>query len=605
MNRHGKYFAAFGLFLCFAFLPAAGAAQTRSQTQTYTLFASGDTMLARWVAYSVYQDGPEQALAGLHPLIRSSDIAMTNLECVVSTRGNFWNKGEYRPFLYRARPEMLDVLTLAGFDLVVTANNHSMDYGPEALLEQMALLEAAGMAQVGTGRNKIDAARPTYIKTGNMIVAFIGFEPYFSACAATEDSPGNFHSFGEESIPRIIKPLIAEARKHADLIVFTPHWGFNWTENASSERIRLAHAIIDLGVDAILGHSAHQLHGIEIYKGRLIVYDMGSFFFDTVDKNRMRKSAAFVMTFSAGGFTKLNIYPLLLHPNCTVSAPEAQSVEIKNLITRLSREIHPNIIFRDEGASLAVSFKPSEPAPARQYDPQKVHQTGRTRPLPQEMRKRKTNVVLNEPPAWCSNFQPVALQRNVMILGARIAEAARPGSAFTAEVALAAPGPLKDGVWAASIKGVNRKTGEFFIWRHPVADGGWLPPLWKKGQIVLDRTLVRPPELSEGHYELLFRMEEVQSQKVLLPKDPASGDAEGYVPVGHILIREKGVPEGPVGVAWDGRLSSIEPGGPFSPLAVVWFKTAWRIITVTLVVAVLAIFITAVFFLRRHGQKKK
>ena len=540
-------------------------------------------MLARWVAYGVYQDGPGNVLAGVKHLSSQSDIAMTNLECVVSTRGKFWHKGEHRPFLYRARPETLDVLTLAGFDLVVTANNHSMDYGPEALLEELELLDAAGMAQVGSGRNKKEAARPTYIKTGHLIVAFIGFEPYFPACSAKDDSPGTFHSLGEDSLPETLKPLLEEARKHADLVVFTPHWGANWTENASRERIKLAHEIIDLGADAILGHSAHQLHGIEIYKGRPIVYDMGSFLFDNVHKNRMRKSAAFILTYASGGFTKLSIYPLLLYPSRTALAPRAERAEIKDLILRLSREIDPAIHFQDEGDFLSITFEPQPPSPVRSFDPEYAHDTGRTKLLPKAYRERKTNVVFDLRPDWTSGFKPVLLQRHVVVLGARHSEAVRPERGFTAEVALLVPGPLKDGIWAASIKGMNRETGESFIWQHPIADGGWMPPLWKSGQIVVDRTFVRPPSLAEGNYDLFFRLEDISRQVSLRPKDPASGDPEGYVRIGEIMIKTEGIPDGPSGVAWDGRLISAGQDGATSNFPALVFKSRWWIAAVVLV----------------------
>ena len=49
-------------------------------------------------------------LEELKPLISTADIALTSLECVVSTKGSFFDKGEKRPFLYKARPEMLDTI---------------------------------------------------------------------------------------------------------------------------------------------------------------------------------------------------------------------------------------------------------------------------------------------------------------------------------------------------------------------------------------------------------------------------------------------------------------------------------------------------------------
>ena len=113
--------------------------------KTYQLFASGDTMLSCDFPSQVYLNGPQWPLQELKHLIKNSDIALTNLECVIATQGKFWDKREHKPFYYRAPPVVLDVLVDAGFDVVITANNHSMDFGPDALMEQIELLELASL----------------------------------------------------------------------------------------------------------------------------------------------------------------------------------------------------------------------------------------------------------------------------------------------------------------------------------------------------------------------------------------------------------------------------------------------------------------------------
>ncbi|MDJ0764737.1 MAG: CapA family protein [Myxococcota bacterium] len=527
--------------------------------KTYTLFASGDTMVARWVPYVVHKKGADWPLAELQTLIKNADIAMTNLECVIATKGRFWDKGERRPYLYRGRPEMLDVLTEVGIDVAVVANNHAMDFGPEALLEQLAFLDAAGIAQVGGGRNMAEASQPTYVQVGSTIVSFIGLETEFPKFSATSDSPGIHHARGKKAIIEALKKPIATARKYSDLVVFTPHWGLNWTENPLPETIEIAREVIDLGADAVLGHSAHHLHGIEIYKGQPIVYDMGSLLFDAVGKKRMRYSAAFVLDFTAQGFTKLAVHPVLLKSHRATRASGGNLERIHDIVLTQSKKLDPDIEFKREGDTLAVSFSPQNEWPTRKEMPPVLHQTGQTRRLPDELRNRETNVVRNEPPEWTSTFQPVALERGITVLGARNARAVWPRRAFVAEVALRVPGPMNDGRWEASIKGVKRGGDESFVWRHPIADATWLPHKWKKDQIVIDSTLVRPPRLSEGIYDLFYRFENLSKKTVLQPIN-ATADADGYIPIGKIRITRKGIPSGPAGVAWHGQISpSLEP----------------------------------------------
>ena len=104
--------------------------------KAYTLFAAGDTQIGRWLPQKVSQHGPDWPLGTIKSLISGADVAMANLECVVATTGAVFDKGEEsRPFAFRARPEMLDVLTEVGFDIMATANNHAMDYGPDAIVE--------------------------------------------------------------------------------------------------------------------------------------------------------------------------------------------------------------------------------------------------------------------------------------------------------------------------------------------------------------------------------------------------------------------------------------------------------------------------------------
>ncbi len=187
-------------------------AEPSTTGQSYTLFAAGDTMLARWAPYAYYRFGVNRAMGDVTELVKSADIAMANLESVTATQGNFFNKGEARPYLYRGRPELLDLITEPGFDLVTLANNHAMDYGPEALIEEMALLDAAGIAHAGGGKNLAEASAPTYVQAGDVIVAFISLLTGFPLLAATEDRPGvlradeydpsNFCANTERGIPR-------------------------------------------------------------------------------------------------------------------------------------------------------------------------------------------------------------------------------------------------------------------------------------------------------------------------------------------------------------------------------------------------------------------
>jgi len=93
------------------------------------LVAVGDILLCRTVEERMSQYGVEFPFAATGDLLRSADIALGNLECPLSTRGEPTDKR----FLFRAHPRNLVALSWAGVDIVSLANNHLLDFGEEAM----------------------------------------------------------------------------------------------------------------------------------------------------------------------------------------------------------------------------------------------------------------------------------------------------------------------------------------------------------------------------------------------------------------------------------------------------------------------------------------
>jgi poly-gamma-glutamate capsule biosynthesis protein CapA/YwtB (metallophosphatase superfamily) len=540
----------YALLLCCGGVHAEDAPAGRGES--YRLFAGGDTLLARNLPDLVLEHGPAAPFGALAPLIAGADIALTNLECVIATRGAFWDKGEDNPHYYRAPPFMVDVLTAAGFDAVMTANNHAMDFGPDALLEQQELLAAVNLAAAGSGRTAEEAAAPRYVKVGDLMLAILGLTTYNRPIAARADRAGVLWSENNAQILQQLAAAVAEARAHADLIVFSPHWGGNWTERPTPQRVELAHALIDLGVDAILGHSAHQFHGVEIYQGRPIVYDMGNLLWDTQGSRRSRWSAGFVLDFDRSGFTRLSIHPLLLLPGRTVQATGADYDRIRDTLLRLSAELDPAVAFDTGGQALSIELAPAPRDRAAISSPARWLAAGRGIRLPDDWRARRSNVVLAAAPAWVGAQSPLRLTHGVEFLGAHTPEIVRNGSGFTAAVALRVSGPLSPG-WHGMIKGVRRGGGDEFRWPHPVADGNWPPADWRPAEIGLDLTLVRPPRIKGGTYDLYWRLEHAGTGEAVRPAAASDGAPDGFVPIGEIWVGSLGVPRGAAGVAWSGQ----------------------------------------------------
>lgn len=276
-----------------------------------TLAFGGDVNLARRQHYRTEILGEEEVI-GRIPALRDANLSLINLECVVATSGEQGaKKGETSPYYYRARPEMLKLLCRAGVDAVTTANNHSGDYGKQALLEQSFWLNALGVGHTGSGNNLEAALTPLIRPAGNLNVAIFALDATQKYFAAGEKKPGCAYLPLQhpDAWSALLKPRITAARKRAQVVMVAVHWGANQEIHPKPAEITVGHHIIDAGADAVLGTSAHVLQGTEIYQQRPIIHDAGDLLFDAVRGN-LKDSAIFHLSLSHKGVESLRFFPV-------------------------------------------------------------------------------------------------------------------------------------------------------------------------------------------------------------------------------------------------------------------------------------------------------
>lgn len=526
---------------------------SRDSGPWHTLVATGDTALARRMHYHVLDHGVAWPTQEVARIISEADLAMTNLEGVVASVGDLWPKEGRNPYYFRGHPALLDVLTTAGFDVVVTSNNHSMDYGPTALQQQAELLDASGIAHFGSGRDLREASEPTYVTVGDVTIAFIGIYVNVGTMGASASKAGVFQRLRDREILDAVRAPYLEARRHADLVVLSPHWGDNWTEGPTSERVQVAHDLIDLGFDAIIGHSAHQLHGMELYKQRPILYDIGNFVCDFATSDRMAKGAIFELEFDRRGFSSVRLKPLRLEPGRARLASGEFAAGTRELFTELTSDLGELPLERD-GEDLTITFRPAREEPLAITPPSKALQTGRTRAVPERFKTARDINELDAPPAWASGFTPIPMEKAVDIIGAQIPEAVRVGSGFVVAVALkvreTVPGP-----WEARIVAKNSSGRGQFTYRHPISEVGIDLGTIAPGRVVLDKVCVRSSRnLEPGRYDLFWALRD-RAKNVTYNAATRPG-AMGPEPakIGSIQLVADGVSRLVAGLDWDGRL---------------------------------------------------
>jgi poly-gamma-glutamate synthesis protein (capsule biosynthesis protein) len=146
------------------------------------------------------------------------------------------------------------------------------------------------------------------------LVAVTDNEPPF---AAGPGKPGtNYLPVSvEPEVLRRVKEAIGAAREAgARTVVFSNHWGPNMVERPKEVFRRFARAVVDLGADVYYGHSAHVFQGVEIYRGKPILYDTGDFIDDyAVDPNlRNDRSCLFRVSVEDGALERLELFPIIL-----------------------------------------------------------------------------------------------------------------------------------------------------------------------------------------------------------------------------------------------------------------------------------------------------
>lgn len=244
------------------------------------LAAVGDIMLDRSLGWALSQGNLEYPFLYVADRLQVADYTVGNFESAMGTVGEPAPK--HYPF--RSPPEAAASLALAGFDLVSLANNHGEDYGPDALIQALELLQAQNVAAIGAGPNDAAAHAAHIAEVNGLKLGFLGYVHVpveattnfdVQTWTATADAPGL--AWGD---PQRIRGDVAALRSQVDLVIVLLHSGYEYIEEPSEPQVLAAKAAVDAGADLVIGHHAHILQGIERYNGGVIAYGLGNFVFE-------------------------------------------------------------------------------------------------------------------------------------------------------------------------------------------------------------------------------------------------------------------------------------------------------------------------------------
>ncbi len=270
------------------------------------LFSMTETLRAQSQGFSVTLAGQSMIRSDIRahapsavPVIASllkGDVIFTNFETTIvdERKGQSPHDGQFV-----SPPEALDALKAFGFNLVSLSNNHSWDLKVPGIQNTLQEASRLNLAHAGIGNTLEEAAAPGYLHTPKGAVALVamasGSIPPGGSATATRPGVNELRveagKPNQEDSQRILQS-IRDARKQADLVIVYEH---NHVFDKRFETIMLeelperlappdwlkkwTHAEVDAGADIIVMHGAPLLHGVEIYRGRPIFYDLGNFIF--------------------------------------------------------------------------------------------------------------------------------------------------------------------------------------------------------------------------------------------------------------------------------------------------------------------------------------
>lgn len=296
-------------------------------------------MIGRLVNEFLDQAPPGWIWGNFLPILRQNDLNLINLEAALTSSDQIVNK----VFNFKADPEKVRVLSEGSIHVVNLANNHLLDYSEEGLLETLKTLDSAHIAHVGAGRNASEAAAPAILNCKGLKIAILGYTDNEPGWIATSKKPGiRYIRIGDLDVEEDIKRI----RHNVDLLIVSLHWGPNMRERPTPGFRAFAHSLIDQGVDLIHGHSAHIFQGVELYQGKLILYDTGDFVDDYYVDPYLRNDRTFLFLVTVDENLKLSLrlLPALIERFQVNRAAGQETEAIMDRMQHLSSKFQTSLI---------------------------------------------------------------------------------------------------------------------------------------------------------------------------------------------------------------------------------------------------------------------
>jgi hypothetical protein len=253
-------------------------------SKSLTLITGGDIIL-----------GPDtdSFFGSIEPVLKSADVLVGHLEVL-------FTREQPRAKELGREPDNMRILSDMGFDVLTLAHNHLWDAGVRGISDTLDWLREHHISPVGAGMNIKEARQPVILEKEGTRFGFLSYNcvgpretwaaderpgcayvnilTHYELDYASPGGPPDIYTFPQPNSLKAMESDIRQLRPRCDILVVSLHKGLVHTPVTLAQYEQtVSHAAIDAGADLILGHHAHILKGIEVYRGKVIFHSLGNF----------------------------------------------------------------------------------------------------------------------------------------------------------------------------------------------------------------------------------------------------------------------------------------------------------------------------------------
>lgn len=306
-----------GRYIIFS-IPEPDQAVVMADAATINLVATGDILMHNTVIASGLQSGGynfDHLYAPIKHLLTAGDYASVNLECALAGPSSGYTGYP----LFNSPDAIAPALKNAGFDLVVTANNHILDRGYQGALRTMDTLRQAGLDTTGTFKTQPERDNYLIKDLRGIKVGYLAYSYSTNGIPVPADKPYFYNFLDKEQIIQDITAL----RPQVDLVVLILHWGVEYSPYPTASQRQMAHELFEKGADVILGSHPHVIQPMEVMEvngqDKFVIYSMGN---SMGNQNGVERNSGVVLNLQFSKYltedktvlTGINYVPTYIHP---------------------------------------------------------------------------------------------------------------------------------------------------------------------------------------------------------------------------------------------------------------------------------------------------